>query len=379
MKIVVNFANCYKIDGLAVYQPLVGDSIECTGYQYGRALLQLINIFSVSGKNVTLVANLGILISLIIVTSLFFLFGYSKPSHFVAYFFLVAGASFRLLLERGNFDILVLALIFSALLAYRTDKQGISFILVAAASLIKFYAFGLLVLFPLFCKRKNVAVLQLFGIASVGLLMIRDLRLINVPFANTNYISFGAPWIGEWYDFSTEYQEFLRLNFSRNFWHALGVLLLLAMAQAVNLNFRKVSSFEPNNANYDFKGLVVVFMGTPFLTCYLYGMNYDYRLFFLIFAALATLGRINFLNKRVGFVVYGALFLSVWCAYTIGIMKIPMLNYFAQALGNLGILFFTSILMIDLLRILLETRWAKRVMNSADIIWVTNGKWSSHG
>lgn len=222
MKIVVNFAECYKTDGLAVYQPLVGDSIECTGYQYGRVLLQLINIFNFSGNNVTLLANLGILISLIIVTSLFFLIGFSKPLHFVAYFFLVGGASFRLLLERGNFDILVFALVFLALLAFRRDKKGISFILVAGAALIKFYVFGLLLLFPLFCKNKKGAILQSFGIISIGILMFRDLRLIKVPFANTNYISFGAPWIGEWYDFSTEYQEFLRLDFNRSFWHALG-------------------------------------------------------------------------------------------------------------------------------------------------------------
>jgi hypothetical protein len=360
MKIVVNFANCFKTDGVAVYQPLVGDSIECTGYQYGRTLLQLLNLLNISEKNVLLLANLGILISLIIITRIFFLFGYSKPSHFVAFFFLVAGAPFRLLLERGNFDVLVLTLVFLALIAFKRARRTVSFILVAAASLIKFYTFGLLLLFPLFCKSKKGVVLQLFGIISIAFIMFRDLQLIKVPFANTNYISFGAPWIGEWYDFSTDYQEFLRLDVSGNFWHALGVLLLLATALLINLNFRKVPMSNTDRSNFEFKGLVVLFMGTPFLTCYLYGMNYNYRLFFLIFAALATLGRIEFQNRSIGLLLYGALFLSVWCAYPIGIMKIPMLNYFAQAIGNLGILFFTSIVLIDLLRILFESRAVKK-------------------
>lgn len=368
MKIVVNFADCFKIDGLAVYQPLVGDSIDCTGYQYGRTLLQLLNLLNISESSITLLANSGILASLIIITSVFFFFGYSKPSHFFVYFFLLAGAPFRLLLERGNFDLLILALVFLAFLAFSREKQGISFTLVTLAALIKFYAFGLLLLFPLFCKSKKATVIQFFGIICVGLLILRDLRLIQVPFVSTNYISFGAPWLGEWYDFSTEYQEFLRLGFSRHFWHFLGVTLLLATAYAINLNFRKVSKFEPDVSNYELKGLVVVFMGTPFLICYLYGMNYNYRLFFLIFAALATLGRVSFLNSRVCLFIYGALFISVWCTYPIGIMKIPMLNYFAQGVGNFGILFFTSIVLIDLLRILLSTEPLKRFSRKAEKI-----------
>ena len=366
LRIVLNFANCYKLDGTLVYQPLEGNLIECTGYQYGRTLLQILNLFRITENNATFLANIGILASLTIFTILFFTMGFSRPSHFALFFLVLAGAPYRLLLERGNFDILIFCILFFAMLIFAKDRRTVSFVLVSIASLIKFYTFGLLLLFPLFSKTRKEFYLQTIGVFGIGLLMYRDLRLIQVPFASTSYISFGAPWIGEWYKFSTEHQNFLRLNFSGNFWHIFGIILLIVITYFVNLVIRKGSSFQPSKLNYEANGLVVIFFGGTFLTCYCSGMNYDYRLFFLTLSVLATFRRIEFKGRKTSLILHCSLFLTIWCAFPVGIMKIPLLNHSAQALGNIGILFFTSVVLIDLLQILFSSPVIKKLGRSSN-------------
>lgn len=362
LKIVLGFAECYKQDGTDVYQPVEGDIIECTGYQYGRLLLQVLNLFHINESNASLLANLGIITTLLIFTSLFFTMGYKSPLYFCAYFLMVGGGHLRLLLERGNFDILVLALVFLAMHAYRRDFRGLSFLLVSFAALIKFYAFGLLIIFLFTSRSRRELVLQILGVASVGLLIFRDLSLIQVPFVSTNYISFGAPWIGAWYDFSTDYQSFLRISVASYIWHLLGISLLFLVSYIVNRHFIKPTTSVHSKFKSVRNDLVVVFFGTVHLTCYLSGMNYDYRLFFFVLGALASLNRFDFRKKSTLHYLHVALFLTVWSSFPIGIMKQSLLNYSAQALGNMGILFFTSVVLVTLLRILSFARKEESAM-----------------
>lgn len=260
------YATCFKEIGYAVYNP--GPFSDCHGFVYGTTLLRTFNFLGI-----TLIQTriLGLIFLLILSASLALVMSNVNVSLKVLIpisSFIILSPPISLLAERGNIDVLMFAGIATCLLAISDKHWIIRLAVLSFLTLIKFYAIPLLLLFLIKAPRKNQMLAAPPVLASV-IFSILDLahvtslpQPINAAFGNLS-LYYYLNWLG--------------VTTSELAGHILGLLAIcicilmfvFANSRLPWLLKRKVTSSE-------------LIASVTLLFCYYLGMNYDYRLVFVL-------------------------------------------------------------------------------------------------
>jgi hypothetical protein len=274
LNLVLRNADCYKVIGLDIY--LHDPSNMCMNYAYGRWLIRLLNFLHLGASSSIVLGILAIFcVSFILAHLLSSIYTQSKTTY-VAGLAIAFSPPVMLLLERGNFDWLMFVLLYGGAFFLSRGNFKIAIGLLAVSILCKFYTFPIL-FFIMVLSRKKSRSFTVLGVCSLLFLQLAlDLKLINSIFIETWYAAFG----------NTVWAEYLfKLGLVLNPIMAVlaGLLVCLIIYCVLMWNkkfdFDFIKTFRISN---NFLVIFCWFCLFTFIGCYVAGMNYDYRLIFLL-------------------------------------------------------------------------------------------------
>ena len=342
---VLNSAKCYATIGRSIY-----DQDICI-YLYGSPLLDLINFIGVHPVNINFIGELFLVINIIIFSYFSVCAHYEYGSRRTLLCILIfISPPFHYLIERGNFDTLIIFLLVVAAACISKGKFLFGNIFLGIASLFKFYTLPVLLIYLLilkFSKSKHLK-FHLFLTLIFASLVLRDYVLIQ------GILGSGTGGYGGTFGLRSFalYANHLSNSFNTNFVFILTMLsftlIVLVMLFAFKLSkpiFSKLHSFPD---------VIQLIFGSQIIVCYLITINNDYRLSILGIFLSALLIR-SPMNSRVERMILIFGIASIWLSYPTWIL---------QVLGDL-LLFITICLMIFFMfRSHLELKISKLYGNS---------------
>jgi hypothetical protein len=327
---VLHAAKCSADIGWDIYNPLKWE--DC-GYIYGTHLIQILRSLSLGPDYTNHIGWFFIIVySVISGYVLSSLVNLSKLQQASCIFVLVSPGS-MLLLERGNFDVLIMLLLFMAAISLSAGRMILGMILISLSALFKFYTLPLLFIACFQLRTSRAKILGLVFSFFTSFLVLKNLSLIKGEFPSNVMASFGNQIPGLYLDYAG-------IPTSRVSSEILGFVLLILAGISILLFSRGIipmiqKSLILQERNNLYLQVQLLFIST-FLICFFAGVNYDYRIPFLTIPLLLSLTKLQSLGRRIWIVIIPILIVS-WTSYNVG---------FLQVLGDGLILFFTAALLI---------------------------------
>jgi hypothetical protein len=346
---VLKWADCLDTYGASVYKPADGD---CGGYLYGSALLRILNFLGISAAETQF---WGMAIGAVFCVCLGMLAAFFVSSghlNKITVGLVLSSPPLWLLVERGNIDLLIFLLVISAAMLFARGYEVFAILLIAISALFKFYTLPLLLVLAITSNSMKSRRTSFITFLIASPLVVIDYLSIQESFPSTWFISFGLPSIGFWINVvSTELGlGWPSLNFPTRY--LFGLSFFAASIAVARIYLSKVkdqtNGKNSNDRSHSFIELVFLMIGTTFTTCYLLGMNYDYRLVFAAVSGLALLSRSHgvFLRGETQYLLLASLWLS---SYSFGLQNFSF-GYFMliQILGDATLGLFSAIVFMTL-------------------------------
>jgi len=335
LHLVLEWANCYQNDPTDIY----GANSPCPGYIYGEPLLYVFSLFGfkVSGTKIIgfiLMFFFSFTISSILPTETF--------KNKICALFILTSPPVLLLIERGNIDILIFVLILISTYMWTKNYHVLALSLITFTALFKFYTIPIYLLLYILEVNKKIRLKVLIFSVPATLYCIWNLSRIRSSYPGGFSRKFGA---GIWTDYieyftGTQISQPLRL--------LIGFLVFsLCFMQLNRLSFPLI---EKNESSY-LQVLFYVFI-TVHLACFAAGLNFDYRLIYLIGTFLTFM----LIEKNTNFemvhsIILGLILIAIWLSYPIE---------FLQPIGDLATELLTCYFVIYALRNYRHLRTEKR-------------------
>lgn len=327
--------DCYREIGFDVYSAT--NAGYCGNYIYGRELLQIISKMPIYPSQFNTLGIIAVLLFCII-TAIFTL-SIRKPEVSTALFtvMMIASPGTFLLLERGNLDVFMILGVFFVAHLFSTNKFFSGYIVLTILTIFKFYTLPLFALILLFQtgRRERLFGITLFTFSTT--LCVRSIASIQAGFPEGGYAQFGLNIIGNYM------RRGLNLDVShfegRIFGYISFTLLLIGLGYFVNSKMAADSLIlKKSEVN-----LFGMYSGIIFITCYIAGLSYDYRLPFMIFSYLWILNTIVF-PKKLRIILHILAIFSAWFSTGFGSYFLPDNTFWqryvimgSQAIGDLAI------------------------------------------
>ena len=322
---VLRFADCYQDIGLDIYRTDVG---ECSSYLYGRSLVQTLAFFNI-GQNLTQLVGYGFLLLLAISISSVFLVS-SKTDALILTLVLLS-PPVQLLAERGNFDIVVIFGLTIATYLTRKKLEVAAVLAIFIVTLMKFYTAPLLLIFIIVGKQLRTKLIAGALLLASAILIQRDIAITDTSYPLGAYSQFGMKIWGEYLNLYNQTTG----SDSRNL--AVSILVIIFCCFSI-IMMKKWMRFKIDFPPIWQKNKSQLFFLT-FISCYLAGTSYDYRLTIL---AIATFGYLQSLevSKKLPYVVF--LIVILWVSFPSGglqpvgdlILELGVVTYLISVWSN---------------------------------------------
>ena len=278
---VLNAARCYERIGDSVYS-----TIETCGFQYGIFLLRFIQLFNLDSVNLELLGGILVFSAFLILLGIA-IYSVNTSRQATTAFFLTTSPGPWLLFERGNFDLLIIVLVALGTLFLNSRFSYLTVFFITLSALMKFYTLPLLLLYIVIEKRPYLRVVAAAAIALVTPIVLYDIS--RAPsFPNPTFVAFGLPSPGLWLNFFA-WRFDLPIELGGPLLYVIGSLVFFTGVYLIYfspLRHKFSSRFLPSPTVSPFGRNVFLVSSGLYLSCFLAGMNYDYRLYFLIVSLL---------------------------------------------------------------------------------------------
>jgi hypothetical protein len=341
-------------DWSALFGEGLGD--ECPAAIYGYPLLlitkSLSGIFYLPSILEPSAIFLGILFSLVFALLLKDSVSGSKRK-IVIVSLAVFSPPLILLFERANYDLVMALILILASWAFVKNRFVIAIVLVFISAVTKFYTLPLLWILAIWVPSLRLRLLALSAAILASYFVLRDLSSIE-----------GIPVTGAYQFGVTVSEHYIKLAgfLPAPNWVVLGLGVLIPIVVVIFLMIQRQGfpSMFPNvNTQGGSFGVGIIlarFSSVVLLSCYFNGLSFDYRLVFLIMAAVPFLANGGFTKAQyfsLWFLLLAALWGSTGLAfsfltpYSVPIAKVL---YAIQLIGDIALMFWIGALMFDLIR-----------------------------
>jgi hypothetical protein len=342
LKSVLDSANNYKTLGDRIFE--FNPDVPGSGYMYGSFLLRTLNFLQL---NPTLNIFIGyVFIGLTIIMISIVVSGCQFKNKVIqtAFYVAVYAPFIWLLQERGNLDILIFFLLFIACFMLSKNYVMTFYLLVILTALLKFYTLPLIIIPWLYKFR-----VQRFRKPKIGLLVLLlsysclqifiDLKR-SPSFPAGAAAFFGTLNYASWLDyFSAHFQLGIQVN-SRLVQGVFVLITLLAGYMMAKSNifgaYSEAQAKLSQEGKSNFSTILCASFSLLFLSCFLAGSNYDYRLLTLSVAGIIFLQYAK-LSNFMNFIFYGLLMVAFWFSI------LAISNAYLQFIGDLAVNCWASI------------------------------------
>ena len=346
--------DCYRDIGTSIYDTT---SNECGVYIYGSTLAALINFLGITASQTSFWAISFAVIFCLTLGLLSSFFITQRNTNPIIICLVLSSPGLLFLMERTNIDLIMFFLVFAACLLSLKGFNFWAILLIALATLIKFYTAPLLVAMILIGKSKRI---RLFTIAVCIIVLptiVSDyFKIKDIP--QGWFVSFGANFIGQYVNtfikkFSLDL-PIIELVFMYILGLAFFVLSMLLVVKFSDFHKDDLDSVIKNEIGKEYSEKVLLFFGSVFLSAYLFGMSYDYRLIFAAVSGLAlmSLTPIGVSQK----LIQGSLIIGLWSTFSFGVQiysTITIATSFVliQFIGDLALGIFSAFLALKLIQL----------------------------
>jgi hypothetical protein len=266
-----------KVDGLWT---------DC-GFIYGSTLINFLSFFGLSSRDTVWLG--WTFISLMCMLFAFMLNTVKIPLYRnkLVPFLTLVSPPIMLLLERANFDVLIVALVAIAAAASANGFKITTFALIATSALFKFYTLPLLIFVSMDFDKVRKKIIALGTSLLITMIIALDLLKAQVDIPRTIWASFGNSFLGL-------YMQTLEINFPILFQSLIGVFfLVLIFSISKVLGVKEIMKSIPTINISTFTGKLQMYFMLVFISCYFGGMSFDYRLIFLFIPCLIEINRLS--------------------------------------------------------------------------------------
>jgi hypothetical protein len=334
---VLSSADCFSNIGFKIYDYPIG---HACAYNYGSFLMQTLNLLQL-GSGSKIIIGIFFIFAICAIFSITASITGKKYLLDYAYLaLLLFSPPILLLMERGNLDSLILIMTFLIAVLVSSNKNTLAILISFVGALYKFYP---LILVPLLTLDVKKWLLRVFYAVLSVLVVIQIFYDIQrgPGFINTSYASFGAPIFGL-------YLTYVGVGLSYTSCVILGWVISLIATIMMYLFYRRTGPLIQTEKVISFKNstqenFYLIFISLH-IFCFLLGMNFDYRLIFLVIANLFLVYGAN-LNKSDKRMLRIIQLLSLWLSYNQSV--------YIQPIGDVLILLLSSYNFLVLLQIIL--------------------------
>ena len=257
-------------------------------YQYGIVLLKIFKYIHITQFPITIVGAFIIISLLLLFCHLVIIV---QPKNFLIPIYIISPALW-LLFERGNIDSLIFILLFFATITFSTKFELLGVFLIALSALIKFYTLPILLIVPFILKNKITKIISVLVFTGLVPVVAANIKAIG-KFPFPMFTAFGSPSPGLWLNFfSWRFNLGFKLSDFES--HVMGIFIYIITTLLILSNKKlqnRINLKAVNIANSKINRLSIIFTLT-FLITYLAGMNFDYRLIYLI-VSLILYSKVN--------------------------------------------------------------------------------------
>jgi len=281
---VLTPADCYRSIGLQVYE--IGN--PCMLYAYGRPLLWALSGLHIGASQASLFGIVFLVIISITITTIVKNLDMSNGKKTLLSVLIAASPPVSLLVERGNFDSLIVFMVLLSAWMHAKGKSIPAIILIFLSATFKYYTAPLLLLMVFVSKGKLAKATAASLTVLASLSIVRDLSITQFAFSSSNpHLTFG---LGNEFLFLLRYDALYWLN---DISSVAGVLVVLFFFGISYWWLKKYNIEVKSSKEKSFMRKLYLFSTTIFMSCYLTGMNADYRLIFLCISGIALLSIIR--------------------------------------------------------------------------------------
>jgi hypothetical protein len=293
---IKSFVGCYRKVENSLY--LYDDASPChLGYFYGSTLIKIFEIAKIDSLSVFWIGS-TLTVLFCISLGVFASKLENKKIIYVTFIiFSLFSPGIWLLLERANLDILIflMLLVGSQLFSRGNEISGI--LVIALSALFKFYTLPAILILLIITNRRLTRIVGILVGLLVTYIVFLDITSITNPgFPSTWYISFGIESIGLYLNLMLEHFTQTRFQFSNFGVKILGYFFFLISCIYFNKKHQTtlhtlshILLVSKNNKELNYLQNIYWISGTTFISCYLAGMSYDYRLLFLAVSGLSLM------------------------------------------------------------------------------------------
>jgi hypothetical protein len=322
---VLGSADCYKSIGFDIYNYPIGH--ECA-YNYGSWLMRTISFIGLGERHTYVVGSIFIVLISYLVAFVMTRNTLTRSSLFFGLLIFIS-PPIMLLLERGNIDTLMFVLVTLSALIIASGNLNTGLFVIFITVLYKFYTVGLAILLAFFCRSKVNLFIWLSVISLAVVQILNDFRS-GPGFINTEWTSFGAPVFGIYLKyFNIKIPYLLSLIF--------GFLILILATWFVSRTWTPLYKIYKELQNASLETIpsyyLFIFFAIIHTTCYILGMNFDYRLIMLAIANFILMSQAG-LRPVTNLIIGITTVLIMWTSYNL---------QFSQPVGDILIGIVTAI------------------------------------
>lgn len=341
-RLVLQSSDCYAhFEGRAKWSDIGWGTCR---YIYGTQLMHFLHFLQINSHDVRLLGWVFcVTVVLILATSSLLLTTNSKFRWKALVFLVFASPGNFLLVERANFDALILLLLTCASLLFTDKFWPISISLAAAAAAFKFYPviwFGMPLALPGHLRRKIVMFLA--GLASMLWVLLELIRRRPIIPMDVG-AAFGAPSFGLWINqFAMHFHwDFYVPNLVSQL---MGFAILAGTVWIVYKapKFFGTSTIERRIVSSTPGDRLGIAAGIMFLACFVAGESYDYRLFFAMAWSLYLTSKAHRGEANRTFYIWISVAVS-WLSYNSGVLGQMLGDIATDFLAAISILILTGI------------------------------------
>lgn len=270
---VLTNVDCFEEFSWNVYNTEVGN--PCVNYIYGSTLIRILYFLGLGSEQTVLIGYISTIILCLILSNLSLNFFQASKLRSFVFVIAVVSPPTLLLVERANFDWLIFSLVYLGCFLFATHRRRFGLIVVALSALIKFYSFPLL-LFALFLTKSRKEVIFGCVVAVLSLVIIlRDLTLLNTIYVAGWNATFGN---NIWASYLTMLDIKLSTFASSILGFSITAILVIILHFIIPNSQIHEYKFRSSSTTEYFASFSMII----FLACFFAGINFDYRLVFLI-------------------------------------------------------------------------------------------------
>ncbi len=301
---ILQWSKCYETQRNLVFI----NQGECSGYIYGSMLLRVLSSFQVDSAATQYFGYFFMFILAATMSYTINMFTKHRESPFI--FLILLSPPVLLLAERGNFDVLMFALIGAAGVLFGKNHQIWALIPLAIATLLKFYSLPLFLVFFLLNRNRKQKLATFAVVIIVSVRLIFDLQLIQSSFPSGHSWKFG---MSIWSRYLTQLEN---LNTSEMVHNLSGftILFLIFGSTYFFLKKGKILNLPQNSSQRSERILFYLFLLTH-ISCFILGMSFDYRLIFISMASVIYLKSFSPKNDLDSRLVLVLTLIAAWLTY----------------------------------------------------------------